>query len=365
MAQLFQSARAANSASVAVFGAALLIRGAGDALGTLTQNGLGVQTNWISYLSPLGWITGTRPFGVERPALLLLFIPVLLGGLVTAYVLLVRRDMGAGIFAPKLGRARAHPKLFGRFGLLWRLNRTSFISWLVGMVLVGATLGGVAKEFESLISGNEEMQELLAAFGGGGSASDIMFSATFGIAAIATAAYIIQLLIRMHTEETTGRLGLVLSTGYSRTKWLLTHSSFAFMTGAAILLVTGLVTGVVYALVGNMNVAESTLRLGGAILVQLPAVFVLASIATLCFAVIPQKFIPAAWGMLGGSLLIFQLAAILKLPRWVVNISPFSHTPIAPAADISIAPLLILSSVFVAIYLVGIRIFARRDLLTG
>ncbi len=364
MAQLFQSARAANSASVGVFGIALLIRGTGDATGSLAAGGLGVQTNWFSYLSPLGWVTGSRPYGQEQPAWLLLFIPLILCGLVAAYTLLVKRDMGAGIFAPRLGRAHAKPALLRRFGLQWRINRTSFISWLIGMILVGATLGGVAKEFESLLAGNEEMQKMLTAFGGGGSVSDIMFSATFVIMAIATAAYIIQLLVRMHTEETSGRLGLTLSTNQSRTNWIITNTAFAFMTGTAILIATGAVTGATYGMVTG-GVAHNTVKLTAAILVQLPAVLVLASVSTLLFSVLPKLFVPAAWSLLAASLLDFQLGALLNLPQWLINISPFTHTPAAPAANLSVLPLVLLSTIFVGTYAASIVLMSRRDLING
>lgn len=365
MSQLFQSARAANSASAAVFGVTLMIRGIGDALGTVTENGLGVQTNWISYLSPLGWVTGAKPFNIEQPVWLLLYIPLLAGGLAVAFWLLAHRDMGAGIFATRLGKAHATPALLGRYGLLWRINRTSFISWLIGLILMGATLGGVAKEFESLISGNDEIKELLASFGGGASATDIMFSATFVIAAIAIAAYMVQLLVRMHAEESSGRLGLTLSTSHSRRQWLVTQSSFAFVSGSVILAVTGAVTGLVFGLVAGEPVIPTVTNLTGAIVVQLPAALVLAGAATLLFAVLPRFFVAASWAFLAIALLTFQLGAILKFPQWALNISPFTHTPTAPAADISYLPLVILSSVFVGLCVLSIKLISRRDLITG
>lgn len=364
-AQLFQSGRAANSAAAAVFGVALLVRGAGDALGTLLPSGLGVQTSWISYLSPLGWVTGARPFANQQPQWLLLFIPALLIGTGLAYYLLARRDSGAGIFAPRLGRAAAQKGLLTRFGLLWRLNRTSCFSWLTGMVLVAATLGGVADEFQSLITENDQMKQILESFGGAGSATDIMFSATFVIAAIALGAYIIQLLVRMHAEESSGRLGLVLSTAKSRTNWLISQTVFAFATAAIGLLITGMVAGFVYALVSGSGVISQTMSLGGAIMVQLPAVLVLSSVSVLLFAVLPRFFVLFSWLVLGGSLMLFQLGALLQLPQWVLNISPFTHSPAAPANDISITPLVILLGVFVCIYALSIKLFTRRDLLTG
>src|SRR5439155_7258367 len=65
-AQLFASARAANSAAATAVGVTFMIRGVGDALGERAPDGIGVTSTWLSWLSPIGWGMQVRPYGQER-----------------------------------------------------------------------------------------------------------------------------------------------------------------------------------------------------------------------------------------------------------------------------------------------------------
>lgn len=361
--QLFESARTANSLAGLIFGVGFLVRGIGDALGTVNPDGVSVSTTWISWLSPLGWATNMQPFHHERWWVLGLF-GVLFAALIgIAYYLLSRRDVGSGLIAQKAGRAHAQPGLLKEFGLIWRLNRVAFVAWLVACIVLGATLGGVANEFQSLIEGNEEMQNLLASYGQSSDPADLMFSATFTVSGIVLAAYGLQLLLRMRAEETSGRLELTLSGPISRLRWFLRSTFFAATTAAAILLATGVAAGFFYGLVDG-GVLEKTLRMGGAIMVHAPAMFVVMGCGLLAFALLPRKASLISWGVLGGCLLILQLGTILGLPQWVINLSPFTHTPPAPASEIALQPLYTLTFVALSFLIISALSFRRRDLIT-
>lgn len=52
--QLFENTRSANGIAGLVFGASFLLRGVGDALGTINSDGVSATTSWVSWLSPLG-----------------------------------------------------------------------------------------------------------------------------------------------------------------------------------------------------------------------------------------------------------------------------------------------------------------------
>jgi ABC-2 type transport system permease protein len=85
--------------AVGVLGLSYLLRAAGDAAG----DGGGA---WLSWVSPIGWTQQVRPFAHERWwvfALVLSVVAVLVAG---AYALVARRDLGAGLLAPRSGRRR-------------------------------------------------------------------------------------------------------------------------------------------------------------------------------------------------------------------------------------------------------------------
>ena len=71
-----------------------------------------------------------------------------------------------------------------------------------------------------------------------------------------------------------------------------------------------------------------------------------------------------AWVAPAGSLVMGQLGALLKLPQWALDISPFTHVPRMPAEAFSATPTLWLLAAAAALAAVGFAAFRRRDLTT-
>lgn len=363
-AQLFENTRTANSLAGLIFGLAFLVCGIGDVLGQLKPGGLGVTPNFLSWFSPVGWVLNINAFTGERWYVLLMFGVLSVVLVAAAYVLLSTRDVGAALFAPKPGKAHASPMLLRRFGLIWRLNRTSTISWGLAIVSFGGVIGAVAHEFSKLIESNEEMQEALRQLGAGSNVTDVLFGFTFIIMAIAVCAYALQTLTRMRTEESSGRLELLFSTAESRYSWLFNYTVYALVTATIILGLTGLAAGLVYGVVAG-DVAGNIKTLTAAIMVYVPAICVMMGAALVFFGVLPRFFVALVWASLASSLIIFQLGAILKMPQWILNLSPFLHTPTAPIVDVRLKPLLLLSLVAISLCSAGFILFRRRDIQTS
>jgi ABC-2 type transport system permease protein len=121
---------------------------------------------------------------------------------------------------------------------------------------------------------------------------------------------------------------------------------------------TGLGTGVADAI--NSNDAGRLPELLGSSLAFVPAVWVLVGAAVALFGLVPRAA-PAAWGLLGASYLVGLLGPLLSLPDWVMDLSPFTHVPLLPAADLTVAPLIALTAVAAALVAVGLAGFRRRD----
>lgn len=365
-AQLFENSRSVNGFAAIVLAVSWLFRGIGDALGTLDETGLGVESGFLSYLSPLGWVTNTKPFsGDERLWLLGLFGVGILALTIAAYGLSTLRDVGGSTFQSKSGRANASRMLLSRMGLVWRLNRAAFVSWLAAMVVLGATMGAVADEFKNLIANNEEIRQMLAAMGMGGvsDATDILFAATFSMSSLALAGYGLQILSRIQSEESSGRLELILSTRLSRFGWIIRYVIFAAVSSMVLLFVSGLSTGLAYGLVAG-DVWANSIRLSGAIMVNVPAILVMLGFSVVLFGVLPRLYTPLTWSSLGACLIIYQLGPVLNLPRWLVNVSPFAHTPPVPADSINFVPLCIMTTVALGLLTVGLMFYRNRDLVT-
>jgi ABC-2 type transport system permease protein len=121
---------------------------------------------------------------------------------------------------------------------------------------------------------------------------------------------------------------------------------------------TGLGTGVAHAI--NSNDAGRLPELLGSSLAFVPAVWVLVGAAVGLFGLVPRAA-PAAWGLLGASFLVGLLGPLLSLPDWVMDLSPFTHVPLVPAADLTVTPLIVLTAVAAALVAVGLAGFRRRD----
>ena len=54
-------------------------------------------------------------------------------------------------------------------------------------------------------------------------------------------------------------------------------------------------------------------------------------------------------------------AATLQLPQWVQNLSPFTHIPKAPAADVTAVPVVSLQAISAVLTVAGLVAFRRRN----
>ncbi len=348
-AQLTAGARTANAIGAGVLGAAYLLRALGD-----------TGPTWLSWLSPLGWAMRVRPYGGERWWLLVLPLgfAVLLGLL--SYVLVGRRDLGAGLLPQRPGPATASAALAGPVGLAWRLHRGLLLGWLVAMVAWGALLGGPAANIGDSIGDNKQVSDLLARLGGSSGLVDAYLAAVIGITGLVVGVYTVQTTLRLRAEESSGRLEPLLATGTRRIAWALSHLLFALVGTAVLLAVAGLAAGLSYGAQVH-DVGGQTGRLLAAALVQIPATWVLAGIGAALFGLLP-RYAGLTWAALVGCLVTLELGEVLGLSQWLVDLSPFAHAPKLPGNPFTATPLIWLTVVALGLCAVGLTAFRRRDL---
>jgi ABC-2 type transport system permease protein len=350
-AQLTVSARAATGLGMSAVAVAYVLRAVGD----LAEGDPG----WASWLSPIGWSQQIRPFAGDRWSIVT--IPLLATAvLVTlAYALRSRRDLGAGMLPDRPGPAT------GRLGsvgaLAWRLHRGVLVAWLVGVALMGAVLGSVADNVAGLLD-SAAMRDFIALLGGEQGLVDMFLAAEVAILGALISAYGIAAASRLHTEEQSGHAHLLLSTTATRTRWALSHLAVALLGTAAVLLVAGAAIGFGHGLTSG-DVAGETTRLAGAALAQVPAAWVLVGVVMLAFGWLPLA-VPAVWGLLVAFVVLGELGELWGLPRWVLDLSPFAHSPTLPGGEVSAGPIVGLVVVAGVLCLAGLVGWRRRDLTT-
>lgn len=129
-----------------------------------------------------------------------------------------------------------------------------------------------------------------------------------------------------------------------------------------ILAVSGAATGLVHGLrAGDLTWVGS---LAAANLAQLPAVWVLAGLALLLYGISPRLAL-VSWAALAGAVVVAFFAEPLQLPAWVRDdISPFTHLPQLPAADLTWGPPIAVLAVAGALAAGGFGALRRRDVET-
>jgi ABC-2 type transport system permease protein len=363
-AQLADSARGANSFSALAIGVAFLLRAVGDGMGTLTQNGLAVKSAFPSWLSPFAWGQLAFPFTEQNWGIFALYGGLFVAVLGTAIVFMAKRDIGIGMIPTRLGRAHALRSLLSPFGLARRLQHGTLRGWAIAIVVLGTSFGLVIKDFEGFMAENEEFREAFGQVGSSTSIRDIFLSVILSMVSIMIAGYAIQSLLRLRSEESGGQAESLLGTSVSRSQWQLSHISYVSIGILLLTLLSGLSIGLSYVLSTGSSWNELWTIVGAACTYS-TAIFALAGLVLAIIAVLPQMAVAAAWASFAGCLLILQLGALLKLPQWVMNLSPFAHLPAMPAENFELTPVLWLSGMALAFLLGALLYFNRRDIVTA
>jgi ABC-2 type transport system permease protein len=354
-AQLTEYARPANGIALAGLGAAFLLRAVGDSA---------TELSWLSWLSPIGWAERFQPFAGERWWVLALPVALILVLVVAAAVLRVRRDLGAGALATRLGPAAAPPGLRSPLALAWRLQRGAVAGWTIGSAIAGLSFGVIAQDMVQFAAEDPETAEILATLGGSGSITDIYLAAILSWIGMLAAGYAVQATLRLRAEEAELRAEQVLATATSRIAWAGSHMLLAAVGSAVVLAAGGLLAGLAHGLRAGDLGGELSKVLGGA-LVQLPAVWVMAAIGAALFGLLPRLVVGGTWAVLAVVLSVTMLGEPLQLDQLVRDVSPFAHLPRLPAAAFTATPLAWLLAVAAVLAAAGLAGFRRRDLVSS
>jgi polyether ionophore transport system permease protein len=348
-AQLSPTARVARGTAFAVLGAAFTLRAVGDA-----------GAEWMSWLSPLGWSLQVRPFAGDRWWVLSLHVVTAIVLTAVAYLLLSRRDVGAGLIAERPGPGSAGSTLRGAMSLAWRLDRAALTLWTIGLSLYGLLIGSVVHGIGDEIGNSQLARDMVTRLGGTAVMEQAFIAVAFSMLAMIASAFAVSLTLRLHQEETGQRAETILAGSVSRFRWLASHLSIAAVGSAAALLIAGLVAGLAYGTAAG-DVAGKLPAVVGTAAVQLPAVWLLAAVTLALFGVLP-RFTPVAWGVLVGLIALYLLGSLSGAPQWLLDLEPFAHTPLVGVGSFSAAPLLWLLLIDTVLVLLGVLAFRRRDL---
>ncbi len=345
-AQVTENTRVVYGSAGAVLGVAFVLRAVGD-----------IGNGAASWFSPIGIAQKTRPFAGERWWPFLILLGLIASLVLAATALSARRDLGGGLVAPRPGPAAASRLLGHPLGLAVRLQRGTILGWGLGVVVTGIAYGWIGPTVEAFVGHNKALAEMMAQ-AGGASLIDSYFSTSFKVMALIAAGFVVQAALRLRAEESAQHAESLLATPLSRRRWSAGHLFVAAAGGVLLLFGAGLSTGLSYGLGGG-----DMARLPGLVadaLVYAPPLWVMAGLAAALFGLFP-RWSGAAWAILGACFVLGFLGEVIKIPGWVIDLSPFERVPALPAARFTAEPLIVMTAVAAALTAAGLAAFQRRD----
>ena len=344
LAQVTPHSRGVYTWGLLVLAAGYALRGAGD-----------ITNTWLTWLSPLGWAEKAAAFGDMRWWTLL--IPLAVGILLATLAILVagQRDLGRALAGPDDGPARASRWLRSPLGLATAIHRPAFLGWLAGTVILAGVMGVLARQFIDAVLSNPAMAE---AFGvSSGQPADVMVALTQLYIAIIATGYAVQAVGSLRGEEVAGRLEARLSGTLSRMGWLAAHGLVIVLGLLVIVVVSSAVLAAGTAWSTGTTLDFGRILAAGA--AYLPAELVVGSLALAIFGLWP-KGLPVAGAAVGVVAFIAFLGPGLRLPPWVLDLSPTTHVGNPPVGNSGGLPLVVLGAITAILAAAAAIGFRRR-----
>ena len=280
-----------------------------------------------------------------------------------AALLTAHRDFAGGLLQTRPARPRASRFLSTPVGLALRLQRGLLIGWAVGLTTLGLLYGAVIPTIADLVASNPDTAQV---FGASADAEQALIDGflryVFGFMAVLSTGFAVTSVLRLRTEEDSGRAEIVLATGVRRSSWAGATLLVASLGALVLSLLMGLGLAVAYG-VGMGEWGRLVGQLGSQ-LSYLPGVLLLVAVAVAITGLLPRWSL-LAWAAVAFVFFQFMLGQALRLPGWIDGISPFWHLPGLPVETFDPLPAvaeLVLAAALVQLGLWGYR---RRDVAAG
>jgi ABC-2 type transport system permease protein len=342
---------------------ALGIAGAAIAIGYLVRGVGAMQDNEWVWASPFGWAQRMDAFGAEQwwPALLLLTVTAALLGL-TAW-LTAHRDFNGGVLHTRPGRPRASRLLGTPVGLAARLQHGLLIGWAIGLTALGVLYGAVIPTIPDLVASNPDIAEVIGASADAEQALiDAFLRYIFLFMAVVSTAFAVSSVLRLRSEEESGRAEIVLATKVTRVAWMLGTLVVAGLGATLLSLLMGIGLAAGYS--SGMGEWDQVVAQLGGQLSYLPGVLVLAAVTAAIVGLVPRAAL-AAWALVAYVFFQVMLGETLRLADGVDGISPFWHLPGLPVDTFTPWPAVVELALTAVLVLIGLWGYQRRDIAPG
>ncbi|MCB8818590.1 ABC transporter permease [Desulfosporosinus shakirovi] len=346
-AQLTDGARAASSIAISAFAAMFILS---------FLNNTNVESGGLLLITPFSWFFAIRPFAGDRFWIFAMILCLIFVFTIAAFILSSKRDVGEGIFHPRLGRSEAAPRFKSPLALSWRLQRGMLLGWTVALGVFGFGIGSVNQTVAKMFNESSSMASWVQEYGG---PNEAFFALVLFVMALFTSAYALLAVLRLRSEESSLRAEPLLSASVERVRWAVSHIIFAIVGSTIIMITIGITSGLSSGVIAGDVWSELSRTLGASI-VKLPSIWVMAGIAVLLFGLLPKLATGLSWGIFGIFLIIQSIWELGQVNQAVFNLSPFAY--VYPNHSITAMPLVILTLIAGILIVGGLIGFRHREI---
>jgi ABC-2 type transport system permease protein len=347
-AQLFSTSKAATGASLAVLGAAYLLRAIGD-----------VSSETAARFSPLGLVERSEIYVSNYlwPEIVLVMVGLVI--CLVAFILSTYRENGRGMLPSRAGRARASVFLRGGLGLSWRLSRGTMFAWAVLVFIFAAAYGSIFGDIDAFVANNSMYQVILGIGEGKANVMDPVIATMTLIMSITATIPVVIGALRLKVEEDRNRMEQLLVGSVSRVRLIIGEAVICALLAVVLQLLSALGMWSAAALV--MDEPRGFVLYLGAALSFLPAMLVFVGLGIFIVGVVP-RLSALIWVYLIYAFFVGFLGDVFALPEWAEKLSVFgllSRYPVDAIEPVRVVALCVLALALVA---AGAAAYRRRDL---
>ncbi len=348
--QLGRQVGQARGLSMLVLALAFAMRVSADQISDSTDS------DWLRWLTPLGWRDLVRPYTDDRFAVLLACCAIAIAVMLSAAVLAARREYLDG-YLPDRSSSRRRWRVRGHMDLLGRLSWRSLVGWALASTALALLYGSVSGSIKDLLAPGSPTASWVGKMAVGSPVEQFMSLMTV-VTTLLVAVAAVRRVNGLAGLERAGLVEVELAVGVSRGRVLLSQVLCALIESIVLLLVSATVLAATTAtqLTDDHAVARSFVFTVS----QMPGMVAAIGIATALVGLAP-KLAGLSWAAVTWSAFAQFFGGLVELKDWAKDLSVLGHhLDVVGTPDWK--PLAVQALVGLIGIMTGLVAYTRRDL---
>ena len=316
----------------------------------------GTDSDWLRWLTPLGWRDLVRPYTDDRFAVLLACCAIAIAVMLSAAVLAARREYLDG-YLPDRSSSRRRWRVRGHMDLLGRLSWRSLVGWALASTALALLYGSVSGSIKDLLAPGSPTASWVGKMAVGSPVEQFMSLMTV-VTTLLVAVAAVRRVNGLAGLERAGLVEVELAAGVSRGRVLLSQVLCALIESIVLLLVSATVLAATTAtqLTDDHAVARSFVFTVS----QMPGMVAAIGIATALVGLAP-KLAGLSWAAVTWSAFAQFFGGLVELKDWAKDLSVLGHhLDVVGTPDWK--PLAVQALVGLIGIMTGLVAYTRRDL---